>query len=374
MLDVLGTELNADDRRRLRDPATGGVILFARNFVSRAQLLALTAAIRAVRPELLIAVDQEGGRVQRFRTDGFTRVPPMREIGRVAATDLGRGIRLAAAAGFVLAAELRAHGVDLSFTPVLDVDIGRSSVIGDRAFDGDATRVALLAGALNGGLLAAGMANCGKHFPGHGHVAADTHASAASDERDRTTLLRDARDFLAVGASLRAVMAAHVVYPAVDSVPAGFSKVWLKDVLRGQLGFDGAVFSDDLSMAGARVAGDVLAGARMALRAGCDMVLVCNDGAAADRVLDGLGDGLGDGSSDGPSDGAGATTHSTTGAAAGAEPAAADSASFPDWDRASRQRIAALRPSGTAWDFETLRGRDDYQLAVRALAALAAVA
>lgn len=290
MLDVAGTVLTDEDRRRLRHPLTGGVILFARNFESCAQLDALTAEIHALRgPGLIIAVDHEGGRVQRFR-DGFTRIPPMRELGRLWDGDRAAAVALAEAAGFVLAAELRVHGVDLSFTPVLDVDYGNSGVIGDRAFHELPEAIAELATGLMRGLRRGGMAAVGKHFPGHGHVRADSHHEVPVDERPLEDIRRE--DLLPfrrlVAAGTEGIMPAHVIYPAVDAAPAGFSAVWLQQILRGELGFDGVIFSDDLSMEGASVAGGVVDRAQAALGAGCDMVLVCNAPAAADELLDGL--------------------------------------------------------------------------------------
>lgn len=295
MLDVAGLELTADDRRRIAHPKTGGVILFARNFETRAQLCALIDAIRAARPGLLVTVDHEGGRVQRFRTDGFVRLPSMRALGRLWDADPSRGAlvatRAATATGFLLAADLVACGIDLSFTPVLDLDHGPSAVIGDRAFHRDPRVVALLAKSLMHGLLLAGMANCGKHFPGHGHVAADSHVTIPIDERALDTILDDdALPYPWLAGALTSVMPAHVIYPAVDHRPAGFSPVWLQDILRTRLGFDGVIFSDDLSMEGASVAGDVVSAGNAALTAGCDMVLVCNDSERADALLDGLVD------------------------------------------------------------------------------------
>ena len=295
MLDVAGITLTADDCRRIAHPATGGVILFARNFDTRAKLCALIASIRALKPDLLITVDHEGGRVQRFRTDGFVRLPSMRALGVLWDADPAHGAltatRAATATGFVLAADLVACGIDLSFTPVLDLDHGPSAVIGDRAFHRDARVVALLAKSLMHGLLLAGMGNCGKHFPGHGHVAADSHVAIPVDERSLDTILSDdALPYPWLAGALASVMPAHVIYPAVDHRPAGFSPVWLQDILRGRLRFDGVIFSDDLSMEGASVAGDVVSAGNAALAAGCDMVLVCNDGARADALLDGLVD------------------------------------------------------------------------------------
>jgi beta-N-acetylhexosaminidase len=288
MLDVVGKSLSDDDLRRLHHPLTGGVILFARNYESRAQVTALCAEIHRARPGILIAVDHEGGRVQRFRSDGFTRLPAMRSLGQLWDRDVLESCKVATALGYVLAAELRACGVDLSFTPVLDLDYGPSEVIGDRAFHRDPRVVTMLAKNINHGLLQAGMANCGKHFPGHGFVAADSHIAIPVDERDPKDILKeDAAPYGWLGMSLSAVMPAHVIYPFFDSQPAGFSRKWLS-LLRDELGFEGVIFSDDLSMEGASVAGNVVQGAHAALKAGCDMVLVCNSPDKADQLLAGL--------------------------------------------------------------------------------------
>jgi beta-N-acetylhexosaminidase len=288
MLDVVGTSLNDDDIRRIRHPLTGGVILFARNFQSRQQLTELTTAIHAARPGIVIAVDHEGGRVQRFRTDGFTHLPAMRKLGELWDKDVLAATKAATDVGYVLATELRACGVDLSFTPVLDLDYGESGVIGNRAFHRDPRVVTLLAKSLNHGLALAGMLNCGKHFPGHGFVKADSHLEIPVDERDLKEILdEDAAPYGWLGLSLAGVMPAHVIYPKVDQHPAGFSRIWLS-MLRRDFGFKGIIFSDDLSMEGASVAGDVVAGAQAALAAGCDMVLICNSPDKADRLLDGL--------------------------------------------------------------------------------------
>ena len=305
VLDIAGTTLNADDRRRLLHPLTGGLILFARNWQSRRQLTELTSAIKQLRPDLLICVDHEGGRVQRFRTDGFTHLPPMRVLGEMWMNDGKRGIGAGAldatdaatATGHVLGAELRACGVDLSFTPVLDLDHGGSSVIGDRAFHRDPRVVALLAKSLMHGLLLAGMQHCGKHFPGHGFVKADSHVDVPIDRRSLKAILADdARPYEWLSTSLASVMPAHVIYPKVDAQPAGFSARWLKDILRQQLGFTGAIFSDDLSMAGARLIDGVEVSyadaATVALNAGCDMVLLCNQSEPGSRAVDELLDGL----------------------------------------------------------------------------------
>ncbi len=301
IIDIEGTQLSADDRRRLKHPLTGGMILFARNWQNRAQLTALCAEIKNVREDLLITVDHEGGRVQRFRTDGFTHLPPMRKLGDMWMNDgkqapghgAMRAMDAASACGYVLGSELRACGVDMSFTPVLDLDWGGSSVIGDRAFHQDARVATTLARSVMQGLLHAGMANCGKHFPGHGFVAADSHVAVPVDKRSLKAILADdAKPYEWLSTVLTSVMPAHVIYPKVDSHPAGFSQRWLQDILRGQLGFTGAIFSDDLSMEGASVAGSYTQGAVAALNAGCDMVLLCNQslkgGHAVDELLDGL--------------------------------------------------------------------------------------
>ena len=314
VLDIAGTTLNADDRRRLQHPLAGGLILFARNWVNRRQLVTLIAEIKDLRPDLLICVDHEGGRVQRFKTDGFTHLPPMRALGeRWMRDERGqpgsgamRACEAATATGYVLAAELRACGVDLSFTPVLDLDHSNSNVIGDRALHRDARVATLLAKSLMHGLLQAGMGNCGKHFPGHGWAKADSHVAIPRDSRSLKAILADdALPYAWLSSSLTAVMPAHVIYPKVDVRPAGFSARWLQEILRERLGFSGAVFSDDLSMAAARSVPDVQGGtelsysqaALLALEAGCDMVLLCNQslgdgGRAVDELLDGLSDAV----------------------------------------------------------------------------------
>jgi beta-N-acetylhexosaminidase len=307
VLDIAGTSLTAVDRRRLAHPLTGGMILFGRNWQDRAQLAALCAEIKSVRADLLICVDHEGGRVQRFRSDGFTHLPAMRALGNLWMKDKGgregagalAATNAASAAGYVLGAELRACGVDFSFTPVLDLDWGESSVIGDRAFHRDPRVTALLAKGLMHGLLLAGMANCGKHFPGHGFVKADSHTDIPVDKRGLKAILADdAAPYQWLSTTLSSVMPAHVIYPKIDSRPAGFSSRWLNEILRRQLGFGGAIFSDDLSMAGARLIDgrevSYTDAGVAALEAGCDMVLLCNqsaaseDGRAVDELLDGL--------------------------------------------------------------------------------------
>lgn len=292
MVDVAGLALTASERDRLCHPRVGGVILFARNFNNREQLRALTSEIHELREApLLIAVDHEGGRVQRFR-EGYVHLPAMGALGKLWDQDPAAALAAATDAGLILAGELRRDGVDFSFTPVLDLDWGESSVIGDRAFHRDPTAVLALARALNHGLLLAGMSNCGKHFPGHGWTRADSHHELPIDERTLETILAaDASVFARLGSpALSSVMTAHVVYPAVDPLPASFSTRWLREILRGQLAFDGLIFSDDLSMAGAEVLGGIEERARAALRAGCDMVLVCNAPDLAHRVL--LADGI----------------------------------------------------------------------------------
>lgn len=284
MIDIAGTELTDLDRERLCHPLVGGIILFTRNYRDRAQLTALCDEIHALRePRLLIAVDHEGGRVQRFR-EGFTRLPPMRALGQLHDSDPAAALDTARAAGFVLAAELRACGVDYSFTPVLDLDYGPSRVIGDRAFHRDPTVVVALASALGVGLKAGGMGTCGKHFPGHGYVIPDSHVELPIDDRPLAAMADDLRPYREL--ALDAVMAAHVIYECFDCNTAVFSNKWIA-YLRNDLKFDGVVFTDDLSMAGAGVVGDMLARVQTAWAAGCDMLLVCNAPDAVAQVLDG---------------------------------------------------------------------------------------
>jgi len=301
IIDVAGLSLSKTDRRRLKHPLTGGVTLFARNWKDRQQLSALCAEIKSVRQDLLICVDHEGGRVQRFRTDGFTHLPPMRTLGDAWIKDQLAATNAATACGYVLGAELRACGVDFSFTPVLDLDYGESGVIGDRALGRDPRVVTLLAKSLMHGLLQSGMRNCGKHFPGHGFVKADSHTAIPVDTRSLTKILADdAAPYEWLNTTLSSVMPAHVIYPKVDARPAGFSRKWLNFILRSQLGFGGAIFSDDLSMAGARLIDgrkvSYTEAAVTALNAGCDMVLLCNqsegDGKPVDELLDGMAEAL----------------------------------------------------------------------------------
>jgi beta-N-acetylhexosaminidase len=325
MLDVVGTTLTEDDIRRIDHPMTGGIILFARHFTDRAQLVALTDAIRAVREDLLIAVDHEGGRVQRFRADGFTALPAPAKLGALWDKDVLLATKAATAFGYVLAAELRACGVDMSFTPVLDLDYGHSKVIGDRALHADPRVVTMLAKSLNHGLALAGMANCGKHFPGHGFASADSHVAMPVDDRPLDEILAaDVRPYDWLGLSLASVIPAHVIYPQVDEKPAGFSRVWLQDILRGKLGFNGAIFSDDLSMEAARAGGSLTDAALAALTAGCDMVLICNQPEEAERVLERL-------------------QFTQTGA--------------------SLSRLRRMRPRGKAWRWSRLMTQVEYQQA-----------
>ena len=292
MIDVVGPALTDEDRERLRHPAAGAVILFARNYDNPEQLKTLTGEIERIRePALPVCVDHEGGRVQRFR-EGFTAIPPMRGLGRLWDRDHDAAREAARAAAYVIAAELGAHGVDFSFAPVLDIDYGTSAVIGDRALHFDPNAVAALAAAIVQGFADAGMAAVGKHFPGHGFTAADSHVDVPTDERKFSEILRkDIAPYRsAIQAGLAAVMPAHVIYTQCDPEPAGYSKYWLQQVLRGKLGFDGLVFSDDLSMAGAGTAGGIAERARAALDAGCDMVLLCNDPEGQNKLLESLGE------------------------------------------------------------------------------------
>jgi len=290
MIDIDGVELSAVDRDILRHPLVGGLILFSRNYESREQVSVLCEEIHSLRKEpLLIAVDHEGGRVQRF-TEGFSRIPCMQTLGEFYAENPQRGLNYAQHLAWLMAAELRQVGVDFSFAPVLDLNYGCSEVIGDRAFSSDKKVVSALASAFQQGLSEAGMASIGKHFPGHGAVAPDSHIAIPVDERPFDDILHDdIYPFKAlIKAGMKGIMPAHVIYSQLDEKPAGFSEYWLQTVLREQLGFQGAIFSDDLSMHGASVIGDYEQRARQALKAGGDMALVCNDRSAAEQVIDGL--------------------------------------------------------------------------------------
>jgi beta-N-acetylhexosaminidase len=287
MCDIAGTKLTIDDKRRLQHPMTGGVILFTRNYSSLQQLTDLTTEIHSLRiPSLLVAVDHEGGRVQRFKND-FTRLPAMRELGKIWDEHPIRAHRLAQLTGYVLAAELRSCGIDLSFTPVLDIDYQQSCVIGDRAFHRKPQVIGELAHSLMKGLKLGGMEAIGKHFPGHGYIQEDSHIEMPVDKRSYADIKMDDlipfREMIKHG--LAGIMPAHVIYPKIDSQPAGFSTVWLQKILRSEFEFDGCIFSDDLSMEGAVVAGNIVQRAEIAFNAGCDMVLVCNDPHAADKLL-----------------------------------------------------------------------------------------
>jgi beta-N-acetylhexosaminidase len=294
MVDIAGTELSADDVRVLEHPLVGSVLLFTRNYRDPAQVTALTAAIRAVRsPHLLIAVDHEGGRVQRFR-EGFTRLPAMRLLGRRFDEDKRDALGLAQSVGWLMAAELRAVGVDFSFAPCVDLDYGVSEIIGDRAFHSDPDTVAALGVATMAGMREAGMPAIAKHFPGHGAVVADSHIALPVDRREFADLEPDMRPYRPlIDNNVAGIMAAHVVFPAVDAKPASLSKRWITRVLRGEMGFHGCVFADDLTMAGAAAFGDVVARAGLALAAGCDVLPICNDRHSVELVLKAFGTNAG---------------------------------------------------------------------------------
>ncbi|MEJ2330514.1 MAG: beta-N-acetylhexosaminidase [Gammaproteobacteria bacterium] len=292
MLDVEGTVLTDEDRARLAHPATGGVILFSRNYASREQVAALVTEIREVSPDpLLIAVDHEGGRVQRFR-EGFTHIPPMAWLGKRYDTSREEALNESELLGWLMATELRQVDIDFSFAPVLDLGLGVCDVIGDRAFHRDPDVIALLARRFMQGMHDAGMSAVGKHFPGHGAVVEDSHVALPIDQRDLEVILdRDVRPFAKlITFGLDGIMPAHVIYTDADQNAAGFSPFWLREILRERLGFEGVIFSDDLTMAAAASAGDYGDRARAAIDAGCDMVVVCNDPDAAGEVLDAMED------------------------------------------------------------------------------------
>jgi beta-N-acetylhexosaminidase len=294
MVDIAGTELSAEDVRVLAHPMVGSVLLFTRNYSNPRQVAALTAAIRALRtPHLLIAVDHEGGRVQRFR-EGFTRLPAARLLGRRFDEDRRDALALAQSVGWLMASELRAVGVDFSFAPCIDLDYGVSEIIGDRAFHSDPDTVAALAVATMSGMREAGMAAIAKHFPGHGAVVADSHTALPVDRREFVDLEADIRPYRPmIDNNLPGIMAAHVVFPAVDALPASLSQRWITGVLRGELGFHGCVFADDLTMAGAAAFGDVMARVDLALAAGCDVLPICNDRHSVELVLGRFGANVG---------------------------------------------------------------------------------
>ena len=328
MIDIAGTSLSDLDRERLCHPLVGGIILFTRNYADPEQLAALTAEIHALRqPPLLIAVDHEGGRVQRFR-DGFTRLPAMAALGRLWDEQPEAAIEAAHQTGYVLASELRACGVDYSFTPVLDLDYGPSRVIGDRAFHRQPNAVVALAGAVVCGLRAAGMASCGKHFPGHGYVIPDSHVELPIDERSLEAMQEDLVPYRRL--ALDAVMAAHVIYNCMDCNTAVFSNKWI-EYLRNDIRFNGVVFTDDLSMAGAGVVGGMVDRVDTSYRAGCDMLLVCNSPDSVGEIL--------------------AKWH-------------------PQIDPARGKRVAALMPDRPAPDRQTLKSDQTYQVAVQSIARL----
>ena len=285
MLDLCGTELTENERSLLSNPQVGGVILFARNIQSKQQAMTLVEEIRRCSSQLIIAVDQEGGRVQRFKEE-FTRIPPMQILGDQIQTQAQVGLDLAENAGWLMASEVIACGLDISFAPVLDVDRDHSSIIGDRAFSDNPQQVILAAKAFISGMNQAGMSATGKHFPGHGGVVADSHLEAPVDHRSMDVLnAKDLKPFVALADKLGGIMPAHITFPSVDAASVGFSEFWLQKILRQKLGFEGVIFSDDLSMKGADVAGDYTDKAQLALQAGCDMILVCNCPEGAQEVL-----------------------------------------------------------------------------------------
>lgn len=324
MIDIAGTQLSKRDRERLCHPLVGGIILFTRNFDNPEQLSALTAEIHALRAPFLIAVDHEGGRVQRFR-EGFTRLPSMATLGHLWDKQPAAALEAASQVGYLLASELRACGVDYSFTPVLDLDYGPSRVIGDRAFHRNPEAVVALAGSLVAGLRAAGMASCGKHFPGHGYVVPDSHVELPVDDRSLKAMQEDLTPYRLL--NLDAVMAAHVIYNCMDCNTAVFSNKWI-DYLRNNIKFEGAVFTDDLSMQGAGVVGGMLNRVETAYRAGCDMLVVCNSPEAVDEVLAGW---------------------------------------HPEIDPARGRRIETLLPAQRPKDWQALRADPFYQAAREAI-------
>ncbi len=327
MIDIAGTRLGDLDRHRLRHPLVGGIILFSRNYENPGQLAVLTSEIHALRAPFLIAVDHEGGRVQRFR-EGFARLPAMATLGRLWDRHPEAALEAARQVGYVLAAELRSHGVDYSFTPVLDLDYGPSRVIGDRAFHRRTDAVIALAGALTAGLREGGMGSCGKHFPGHGYVIPDSHVELPVDDRSLEAMQDDLLPYRRL--DLDAVMAAHVIYNCMDCSTAVFSNRWI-DYLRNDIKFRGVVFSDDLSMQGAGIVGGMLDRVDAAYRAGCDMLLVCNSPDAVGEVLAGW---------------------------------------RPEVDPARGRRVEALLPRQEAMSWQALQSEPRYRAALEAIARL----
>ncbi len=288
MLDIDSTELSVEDKTLLSNPLVGGLILFARNFKSAQQVYELTQSIKAINPNIIIAVDQEGGRVQRFKNE-LTLLPALGLIENLYQVDQNAAIEVALNLGELMALEIQSVGCDISFAPVLDLGLKKSRVIGDRAFSENAAVITNLGNAYIQGMKKGGMLATGKHFPGHGSIEADSHHEIPIDERsfDKINSL-DIVPFKALSKDLGAMMPAHVIYNKVDDSPAGFSSYWLQQILRKDCGFNGVIFSDDLSMKGAEVAGSFTQRAKQALNAGCDMILVCNDRAAANLVLSNL--------------------------------------------------------------------------------------
>lgn len=288
MLDVNSTELTNEDKTLLLNPLVGGLILFARNFGSAEQVLQLTQEIKAINPSILIAVDQEGGRVQRF-THGFSKLPSLGLLGQLYKKNQPSALDYAFKLGELMALEVQSVGCDISFAPVLDLGHEFSEIIGMRAFSTNSADIVVIAQAYIKGMNSAGMLSTGKHFPGHGSIVADSHVSIPIDERDYASIKNDdLKVFAELSSQLGAIMPAHIIYPQIDQQPAGFSKIWLQDILRNELNFDGVIFSDDLSMKGAEVAGSFSDRAKLALAAGCDMVLICNDRQAVLTVLEEL--------------------------------------------------------------------------------------
>lgn len=288
MLDIEGKSLTAEDKELLQHPNVGGLILFSRNYQNREQIKELVRSVRKIKEKILIAVDQEGGRVQRFQ-EGFTQLKPLHYFGELYDKSPDNALAETEKAAYTMASEIRSVGIDISFAPVLDLDWGVSEIIGSRSFHANPEIVAILAKAYISGMKRAGMFTTGKHFPGHGAVKVDSHLGLPEDKREFKALLTlDLLPYVKLVNDLDAVMMAHVLYSAIDSEIASFSAFWIKEVLRSQIGFKGIIFSDDLSMAGAKEAGKIEVRAKKALEAGCDMILICNDRQAAVKALEGI--------------------------------------------------------------------------------------